>query len=60
MCWATIASATENEGNIKALGITSRSLDDTARDVFPEDDDDATSREELLVELPLFCSTDLD
>ena len=51
--WATIASATENERNIKALGIASRSLDDTACDVFPEDADEVAGREEFLIHLCL-------
>ena len=52
MSRALIASATEDERDVQARCITNRTLDDAARNVFPEDADDVTVREEFLAELP--------
>ena len=60
MSRALIASATEDERDVQARCITNCTLDNAAHNIFPKDADDMTVREEFLLELSLFCSTDLD
>ena len=59
MSRALIASATKDERDVHTCSITKRTLDDAARNVFPEDADAMTSREEL-ASCFLVCYTDLD
>ena len=54
MIGSFIASATEDERYVKALGVSCRTFNNTASNIFPEHADEVTICKEFALELRLF------